>query len=136
MISKRNPQPSADDNPMAKQMQQMTKMFPLFILIFGFTLPAGLNVYFLVSSIFRIAQQALIYKLDPTLAPAAGAKTIASREVEPEPKPKPKPKPATPEIKGDGVKDARPKGSPNGAAPNGRTSRKGSKRPSKKKKRR
>jgi YidC/Oxa1 family membrane protein insertase len=51
-------------------------------LIFGFTLPAGLNVYFLVSSLFRIGQQTLIYKMDPSLLSASGARTIPSREVE------------------------------------------------------
>jgi YidC/Oxa1 family membrane protein insertase len=66
---------------MAKQMQQMTKVMPLMYLVFGFTLPAGLNVYFLVSSLFRIGQQTLIYKLDPTLLPGHGAKTLESRDV-------------------------------------------------------
>lgn len=101
MISRRNPQANNDDNPMAKQMQQMTKIMPLMFLVFGFTLPAGLNVYFLISSIFRIGQQALIYRMDPSLTPAAatagGARDVASRVVERPAKPKaPKPKPSTP----------------------------------------
>jgi YidC/Oxa1 family membrane protein insertase len=81
MISRRNPQQNVDDNPMAKQMQQMTKVMPLMYLVFGFTLPAALLVYLVVSSIFRIAQQALIYKLDPTLLSGHGAKTVPSRDV-------------------------------------------------------
>jgi YidC/Oxa1 family membrane protein insertase len=85
MISRRNPNQNVDDNPMAKQMQQMTKVMPLMYLVFGFTLPAGLNVYFLISSMFRIAQQTLIYKMDPTLLPGHGARTIESREVEARP---------------------------------------------------
>lgn len=85
MISRRNPNQNTDDNPMAKQMQQMTKVMPLMYLVFGFTLPAGLNVYFLVSSLFRIAQQSLIYKLDPTLLPGHGAKTLESRDVSEKP---------------------------------------------------
>ena len=100
MISRRNPNQNVDDNPMAKQMQQMTKIMPLMYLVFGFTLPAGLNVYFLVSSIFRIGQQALIYKMDPTLSPGHGSTPI---DVESKPKaPKPssngtatKPRPST-----------------------------------------
>lgn len=97
MISRRNPQTN-DDNPMAKQMQQMTKIMPLMFLVFGFTLPAGLNVYFLISSVFRIGQQALIYKMDPSLVPAAaaastGAKDVSSRVVE---RPKKPTKPTTP----------------------------------------
>ncbi len=81
MISRRNPNQNNDDNPMAKQMQQMTKIMPLMYLVFGFTLPAGLNVYFLVSSLFRIGQQTLIYKLDPTLTPGHGSRTLESRDV-------------------------------------------------------
>jgi YidC/Oxa1 family membrane protein insertase len=82
MISRRNPAQAGDDNPMAKQMQQLTKIYPLMYLVFGFTLPAALNVYFLVSSGFRIIQQALIYKMDPSLLPGTGAATVtSSREV-------------------------------------------------------
>lgn len=81
MISRRNPNQNTDDNPMAKQMQQMTKVMPLMYLVFGFTLPAGLNVYFLVSSLFRIGQQTLIYKLDPTLLPGHGSQTLESKDV-------------------------------------------------------
>lgn len=98
MISRRNPNQNLDDNPMAKQMQQMTKIMPLMYLVFGFTLPAGLNVYFLISSIFRIAQQTLIYKMDPTLSPGHASRTLESRDVSENDKPvkvpKPAPKPA------------------------------------------
>lgn len=104
MISRRNPNQNTDDNPMAKQMQQMTKVMPLMYLVFGFTLPAGLNVYFLVSSLFRIGQQSLIYKLDPTLLPGHGAKTLESRDVTEKPAPD-KSKPMKP------AKPAKPSGS-------------------------
>jgi YidC/Oxa1 family membrane protein insertase len=87
MISRRNPQQNVADNPMAKQMQSMTKVMPLMYLVFGFTLPAGLNIYFLVSSVFRIGQQTLIYKLDPSLSPGSGARTVASRDVQAPAKP-------------------------------------------------
>lgn len=101
MISRRNPNQNTDDNPMAKQMQQMTKIMPLMYLVFGFTLPAGLNVYFLVSSIFRIGQQTLIYKMDPTLSPGHGSTPI---DVESKPK---TPKPST-----NGAAKARPSTKP------------------------
>jgi YidC/Oxa1 family membrane protein insertase len=106
MISRRNPNQNVDDNPMAKQMQQMTKIMPLMYLVFGFTLPAGLNVYFLVSSIFRIAQQTLIYKMDPTLLPGHGSPP-RDAGAEPVPKPKPAPKPST-----NGASKARPSTKP------------------------
>lgn len=88
MITRRNPQQNLDDNPMAKQAQAITKVMPLMYLLFGFTLPAGLNVYFLASSIFRIGQQALIYKLHPELLPGSGSTpTAESRDVTPAKKP-------------------------------------------------
>lgn len=105
MISRRTgSNANVEDNPMAKQMQQMTKIMPLMYLVFGFTLPAGLNVYFLISSIFRIGQQALIYKMDPSLLPAGapgagGPRTAASRDVTPRTEEKPK-KPTRPASSG------------------------------------
>lgn len=83
MMTKRNPQQAQqqDDNPMARQMQTMTKVYPLMYLLFGFTLPASMNIYFIVSSGFRIGQQWLIYRMDPSLLPSNDAKTVTSRDV-------------------------------------------------------
>ena len=106
MISRRNPNQNLDDNPMAKQMQQMTRIMPLMYLVFGFTLPAGLNVYFLISSIFRIGQQTLIYKMDPTLSPGHGS---TPRDAGPAPEPK-QPKPTKPST--NGAAKARPSTKP------------------------
>jgi len=135
MISRRNPNQNLDDNPMAKQMQQMTKIMPLMYLVFGFTLPAGLNVYFLISSIFRIGQQTLIYKMDPTLTPGNASRTLESRDVSDNPdKPvkasKPAPK-SNPGASGGGRASAKP-ATANVAAPPARIAN----RPAKKKKRR
>lgn len=80
-ITRRNPQQANSDNPQLQAMQRMTKIYPLMYLVFGFTLPAGVVVYFLVSNLFRIGQQALIYRLDPQLAPGRGA-TIEADAVE------------------------------------------------------
>ena len=114
MISRRNPNQNLDDNPMAKQMQQMTKIMPLMYLVFGFTLPAGLNVYFLVSSVFRIGQQSLIYKMDPTLSPGHGSKPLDDAgDTEAKPT-KPKAKPASPST--NGAAKARPSTRPATAA--------------------
>lgn len=89
MMSRRNPQQNLEDNPMAKQMQTMTRVMPLMFLFFGFTLPGGLNVYFLTSSLFRIGQQWLIYRLHPELLPGSGNPPAAtSRDVTPK-KPSP-----------------------------------------------
>lgn len=139
MITRRNPNQAADDNPMAKQMQTMTRVMPLMYLVFGFTLPAGLNVYFLVSSVFRIGQQALIYKMDPSLLPTTT--NVSSRPVEPKeeksrkaPRSEPKePKTKPQDGAGPGSTEAprankaaggsaNSRGSTNGAARNGKTS--------------
>lgn len=54
-VSGRTPQ--AQVNP---QQQMLMRIMPLFFAFISFTLPAGIVVYFLVSNLFRIGQQALI----------------------------------------------------------------------------
>jgi YidC/Oxa1 family membrane protein insertase len=63
-MTARNPA-AAQANP---QMQMMTKIFPLISGLISFSLPAGVVLYFLVSNLFRIAQQSLMYRLDPSLS--------------------------------------------------------------------
>ena len=63
-MTARNPA-AAQANP---QMQMMTKVFPLISGLISFSLPAGVVLYFLVSNLFRIAQQSLMYRLDPALS--------------------------------------------------------------------
>jgi YidC/Oxa1 family membrane protein insertase len=65
-LSGRNPQAS-QANP---QMQQMQKIFPVFFALIYISIPAGVNVYFIVSSIFRICQQELMYRHDPHIRSA------------------------------------------------------------------
>ncbi|CAN5858343.1 hypothetical protein BH23ACT2_BH23ACT2_20710 [soil metagenome] len=45
---------------MNPQQQMLMKILPLFFAFISFTLPAGIVVYFLVSNLFRIGQQAFI----------------------------------------------------------------------------
>lgn len=60
---KMQPQPPADpDNPMANSMKTMTYMMPLFSVFMGFTLPAGLGLYWAISALVRTAQQLVINK--------------------------------------------------------------------------
>jgi YidC/Oxa1 family membrane protein insertase len=62
-ITGKNPSAAAA-NPMASKTQQIST------LVFGFIyldIPAGVVVYFLVSGIFRIVQQELMWRHDPTL---------------------------------------------------------------------
>src|SRR3954464_868894 len=55
-IAGRNPQ-AAQANP---QQQMLMKIMPIFFAFISLTLPAGIVVYFFVSNVFRIGQQALI----------------------------------------------------------------------------
>jgi len=62
-ITGKNPTAAAA-NPMASKTQQIST------LVFGFIyldIPAGVVVYFLVSGIFRVVQQELMWRHDPTL---------------------------------------------------------------------
>ena len=54
-VSGRNPQ--AQVNP---QQQMLMRIMPLFFAFISFTLPSGIVIYFLVSNLFRVGQQALI----------------------------------------------------------------------------
>ncbi len=50
------------DNPMASSMKTMTYTMPLISVVFGFTLPAGLGLYWAVSALVRCVQQLAINK--------------------------------------------------------------------------
>ena len=60
---KLQPQPSMDENnQMAASMKTMTYTMPLFSVFLGFTLPAGLGLYWAVSAVVRCVQQEAINK--------------------------------------------------------------------------
>lgn len=50
------------DNPMAGSMKTMTYTMPLISVVFGFTLPAGLGLYWVASAAVRCVQQIAINK--------------------------------------------------------------------------
>lgn len=50
------------DNPMASSMKTMTYTMPLISVVFGFTLPAGLGLYWVVSAVVRSIQQLCVNK--------------------------------------------------------------------------
>jgi YidC/Oxa1 family membrane protein insertase len=56
-------------NPVARQanpqMQRMQQLFPLIFAVIYISIPAAVNVYFIVSSLFRVAQQEFIYRREP-----------------------------------------------------------------------
>ena len=53
-----------DPNPQAQGMQTAMKIMPLFLGFISWGFPTGLVLYFAVSALFRIGQQALILRLD------------------------------------------------------------------------
>jgi len=65
------------------QMQMIQKVFPAFIGIFSFSIPAGVVVYFIVSNLWQIGQQAITFRKFPPpdassgngATPGKGAKT-------------------------------------------------------------
>ena len=71
----RNPA-AAQANPQAMMIQ---KVFPVLFGFISFSIPAGVVVYFLVSNLFRIAQQELMYRFDPVIKTTVGSEV---REVE------------------------------------------------------
>lgn len=50
------------DNPMASSMKTMTYTMPLISVVFGFTLPAGLGLYWVASAAVRSVQQVIVNK--------------------------------------------------------------------------
>jgi YidC/Oxa1 family membrane protein insertase len=55
---------ASQQNP---QMVMMQRIMPLMFGFISYSIAAGVNVYFLVSSLFRITQQELMYRFDPVL---------------------------------------------------------------------
>ncbi|MDJ0923590.1 MAG: YidC/Oxa1 family membrane protein insertase [Acidimicrobiia bacterium] len=52
------------ENKQAQQMQTVAKIMPLFLGFISWGFPSGLVLYFAVSNLFRIGQQAVIFRLD------------------------------------------------------------------------
>ncbi|MEO5838155.1 MAG: YidC/Oxa1 family membrane protein insertase [Acidimicrobiales bacterium] len=79
---------SAQINP---QQQMIMKLMPIFLPVFSFAMPAGLVVYFIVSNLWRVGQQAFITRKFYTGEHALGNLAVAARSalVEEEPEPEP-----------------------------------------------
>lgn len=59
--SKNGPQA---ENKQAQQMQMISRIMPLFMGFISWGFPMGLVLYFAVSNLFRVGQQAVIFRLD------------------------------------------------------------------------
>lgn len=58
---------------MNQQMQMVAKIFPVIIGFVSLSVPAGVVVYFIVSNLWQIGQQAVTFKIFPPVHLAAGA---------------------------------------------------------------
>lgn len=72
-LTSKNPQGAAA-NPQAQMLQKYT---PIIFAVIYISIPAGVNLYFIVSSLFRIGQQELMYRHDPVLKKHAQANAEA-----------------------------------------------------------
>ena len=79
------------------QAQMMQRIFPVIFGVISLSIPAGVVVYFIVSNLFRIGQQAMMYKFDPQL------KAAVDKEVK--------------EVEAKAVELKKPKGKGNGGSP-------------------
>ncbi len=67
LISKQPPkvEGSRDESMASAMSKQMTYFFPIIIIYFSLRFPAGLALYWLVSTLFTVAQQQLLFKKKP-----------------------------------------------------------------------
>jgi YidC/Oxa1 family membrane protein insertase len=65
--------PESAQNP---QMQMMGRIFPLFFGFIALQVPAGVVLYFVVSNIWQIGQQAIIFRQQDASTAKAKAKAI------------------------------------------------------------
>ncbi len=62
--TRRSKNGNQSDSKQAQQMQMITKIMPLFMGFISWTFPMGLVLYFAVSNLFRVGQQAVIFRID------------------------------------------------------------------------
>jgi YidC/Oxa1 family membrane protein insertase len=72
------------ENKQAQQMQTVAKIMPLFLGFISWGFPTGLVLYFAVSNLFRIGQQAVIFRMDDD---ASGSEGKNAGRSEPPPAP-------------------------------------------------
>ncbi len=84
LATKRQPAPVGQ----AAQMQQIMKIFPIFMGIFAYNMPAGLVLYWFASNLWTIGQQEILAKTIPRHVPEQEAIEVSSvkKSVRPEKK--------------------------------------------------
>lgn len=74
-------------NPQQRSQQLVTRIMPLFFGFISYNFPAGLILYWTTSNLFRLGQQALIFRIDGR--PETAKKDPDTEENNPAPKPQP-----------------------------------------------
>lgn len=78
LASRRNTTPLTGPNA---QVQQIMKIFPLFLGFFYYTMPAGLVLYFVASNVWTIAQQEVLARTMPAATPSSDVEVeVASQD--------------------------------------------------------
>ncbi|MBI2169206.1 MAG: YidC/Oxa1 family membrane protein insertase [Actinobacteria bacterium] len=75
------------------QSQMMTRIFPLFFGVISYSLPAGVVLYFFVSNLWQIGQQAVIFGREPETVGAKGKPSGRHRAAADKQRSDPKPAP-------------------------------------------
>jgi YidC/Oxa1 family membrane protein insertase len=80
-------------NPQAQQMQAITRIMPVFLVVIGYSFPAALVMYWTITNLWTIGQQrAMLGRIPPvTGEPATGKgdKSTGPKALKQAPKPKP-----------------------------------------------
>jgi YidC/Oxa1 family membrane protein insertase len=66
---------STAGDPAAQQMQMMGKIMPVLLMVFSFSFPAGLTIYWLTTNVWTIGQQRMMLKVAPP--PDTSGKKVA-----------------------------------------------------------
>jgi YidC/Oxa1 family membrane protein insertase len=64
----------ATPDAQAQQMQMFARIMPIMLMVFSFSFPSGVVVYWLTTNLWTIAQQRLVLRAVPPIPPAGGAK--------------------------------------------------------------
>ncbi|HYO61824.1 MAG TPA: YidC/Oxa1 family membrane protein insertase [Actinomycetota bacterium] len=73
-------QKSTPKSPQAQQMQMITRIMPLMLMVFSFNFPAGVVVYWVTTNLWTIVQQRIILAAHPPVAVGAGGGAVLPKK--------------------------------------------------------
>lgn len=69
----------SSSNPQAQQMQMFTRVMPVLLMVFSYSFPAGVVLYWLTTNLWTIGQQRLVLQGIREAPPHPGKKSAASK---------------------------------------------------------